>query len=293
MKLTDEERRAVTALLDYKQADEDGVMVTTSRQAIHEVWAILDRLTTPPPASDTAHSDNAMHDDDWDQFEEQVRNIDKEPTTLEPATVGDDDDLAEWLYMEFRRDTKAWSELDHTGKRPWRQSAMNFRLRQPPVSAQPSSTPQMGTTEDALAIKLTELRLDNPGISGRHLAQALLSSGALVKVPTKALSDVATERARQVSAEGWTPEHDDEHKAGEMALAAGCYALNSADGCVKIPTDTESRARTWIPQGWPWLHRWWKPKDPRNDLVRAGALILAEIERLDRAALFKSTEAGA
>jgi hypothetical protein len=27
---------------------------------------------------------------------------------------------------------------------------------------------------------------------------------------------------------------------------------------------------------------WWKPKDRRRDLVRAAALIIAEIERLDR-----------
>jgi hypothetical protein len=35
---------------------------------------------------------------------------------------------------------------------------------------------------------------------------------------------------------------------------------------------------------WPWSVQWWKPKDRRRDLVRAGALIVAEIERLDRAA---------
>lgn len=36
---------------------------------------------------------------------------------------------------------------------------------------------------------------------------------------------------------------------------------------------------------WPWQRKWWKPKDPRRDLVRAGALIIAEIERIDRAAV--------
>jgi hypothetical protein len=34
------------------------------------------------------------------------------------------------------------------------------------------------------------------------------------------------------------------------------------------------------PQGWA---GWWKPKLRRENLVRAGALIIAEIERLDRA----------
>jgi hypothetical protein len=32
---------------------------------------------------------------------------------------------------------------------------------------------------------------------------------------------------------------------------------------------------------------WWKPTNRRRDLVKAGALILAEIERLDRAAGIK------
>jgi hypothetical protein len=34
---------------------------------------------------------------------------------------------------------------------------------------------------------------------------------------------------------------------------------------------------------WPWSLHWWKPKSPRRDLIRAAALIVAEIERLDRA----------
>ncbi|NPW56957.1 hypothetical protein HPR97_34090, partial [Pseudomonas aeruginosa] len=35
---------------------------------------------------------------------------------------------------------------------------------------------------------------------------------------------------------------------------------------------------------WPWDEEWWKPKSARENLVRAGALVLAEIERLDRSA---------
>lgn len=34
---------------------------------------------------------------------------------------------------------------------------------------------------------------------------------------------------------------------------------------------------------WPWDREWWKPKDRRRNLVRAAALLIAEIERLDRA----------
>lgn len=34
------------------------------------------------------------------------------------------------------------------------------------------------------------------------------------------VSLIAAERARQISREGWTPEHDDEHRNGEMAISA-------------------------------------------------------------------------
>lgn len=86
---------------------------------------------------------------------------------------------------------------------------------------------------------------------------------------SQAVIDVTTERRRQIDVEGWTPRHDDEHDDRSLAAAAACYAN---PGALRVP-----------PQ-WPWDHRWWKPSDPRRMLVKAGALILAEIERLDRAA---------
>jgi hypothetical protein len=95
-----------------------------------------------------------------------------------------------------------------------------------------------------------------------------------------AARDVLAERQRQISVEGWTPEHDDEHDSAEMAQAAACYALNAAEQRFTWPFDTL----------WPWSKDWWKPKTPRRDLVRAGALILAEIERLDRAALHQQAD---
>lgn len=44
---------------------------------------------------------------------------------------------------------------------------------------------------------------------------------------TTAARDVLAERQRQVSAEGWTPEHDDEHRSGDMARAAASYAAQA------------------------------------------------------------------
>jgi hypothetical protein len=86
--------------------------------------------------------------------------------------------------------------------------------------------------------------------------------------------DVLDERRRQIEAEGWTPEHDDEHTGGEIAAAAVCYAFTA----VKSPHHINNLI-------WPWPSYWWKPTDKRRNLVKAGALILAEIERLDRSAL--------
>ena len=97
-----------------------------------------------------------------------------------------------------------------------------------------------------------------------------------------AISEIKAERERQRAEEGWTSEHDDTHDRGEMALAAGCYALNAAP---------ERFANGIVPIIWPWAREWWKPKSRRRDLVRAAALIVAEIERIDRASIEKLARA--
>lgn len=79
---------------------------------------------------------------------------------------------------------------------------------------------------------------------------------------------ISAERARQIEAEGWTPEHDDEHITEEMAFAAACY-VTADDGDA-------------VPAVWPWDTECWKPRDRISNLVRAGALIAAEIDRLQR-----------
>ena len=84
------------------------------------------------------------------------------------------------------------------------------------------------------------------------------------------------ERQRQIKKEGWTRAHDDEHADGSLAAAAACYAI------VSVPS-----RRGEVPVAlWPrsWAPSWWKPSNPRRNLVKAAALILAELERIDRAA---------
>lgn len=88
---------------------------------------------------------------------------------------------------------------------------------------------------------------------------------------------IATERERQITSEGWSAAHDDEHDACELNIAADCYLttahLTAVGGCG--PDD--------CPDHWPFDESWWKPSDdPIRSLVKAGALIAAEIDRLQR-----------
>lgn len=95
---------------------------------------------------------------------------------------------------------------------------------------------------------------------------------------------IAAERQRQIDVEGWTPEHDDEHSDGSLALAAACYATSDIYKPVITPG-----GKTLFADPWPWSSEWDKrPVDgtaPRyriRALEKAGALIAAEIDRLAR-----------
>lgn len=90
-----------------------------------------------------------------------------------------------------------------------------------------------------------------------------------------ALQEIEHERLRQESDEGWTPEHDDSHEGGDLAHAAAAYAM----GKMAIVNIGGERTRLW-----PWEDAYWKDGDTRRrQLVKAGALIVAELERLERA----------
>jgi len=105
---------------------------------------------------------------------------------------------------------------------------------------------------------------------------------------SKATDDVLAERQRQMTVEGWTEDHDDQHIDGSMALAACCYASLAAEyvGVCGSGERVHPSSYVCMPPShhWPasWSLAWWKPKSPRRDLVRAAALLIAEIERLDR-----------
>ncbi|MBB4145863.1 hypothetical protein GGQ72_004429, partial [Rhizobium rhizoryzae] len=102
-----------------------------------------------------------------------------------------------------------------------------------------------------------------------------------------AIKDVLDERLRQQSVEGWSLEHDDAHSSGEMAAAAATYAYSTtlSDRHRQYVSGIYSIENSAILRDlWPasWAKSWWKPTDRRRDLVKAAALLVAEIERLDR-----------
>lgn len=90
---------------------------------------------------------------------------------------------------------------------------------------------------------------------------------------------ITAERKRQVTEKGYTPEHDAEHSRGELARAAVAYA---------IPNRSADEAVRFWPAGWPKTpvvnHNVHNPRGREKrirELAKAGALIAAEIDRLN------------
>jgi hypothetical protein len=91
-------------------------------------------------------------------------------------------------------------------------------------------------------------------------------------VPDDGPSLIAAERYRQLEREGYDAAHDDEHPRGQLARAGAAYAIHAA----------YDRDPAEVSEGWPWADGW-KPSDNQiRNLVKAGALIAAEIDRLLR-----------
>ena len=80
---------------------------------------------------------------------------------------------------------------------------------------------------------------------------------------------IKEERTRQIEKEGWTAKHDSTHEPGELVQAAVCYALHDK---IENPPFEDTYQ-------FPWGKEWWKPSDYIRNLVKAGALIAAEIDR--------------
>lgn len=114
---------------------------------------------------------------------------------------------------------------------------------------------------------------------------------------------IAAERLRQAE-EGWTPDHDDRYQGEELARAAVCYSMPPRERD-EVPVKPGSLGEGWeacsvseaeffIPEQWPFAPTDWKPSggmkiaDRLRELSKAGGLIAAEIDRLERLATRRS-----
>ncbi|MBB3004433.1 Lar family restriction alleviation protein [Paraburkholderia tropica] len=177
-------------------------------------------------------------------------------------------------------------------KEEWASFACDENVAQPDERA---AAPQAALTDEqlaGLAYRNCSKYGDNPkreyrsytfGVRAlRNFADSLLATPPTERM-SDAMRDVIAERGRQVSGEGFTPTRDDSYADGQLAQAGAAYAIAVADHTNHI-INSGAAFYTRSPDIWPWSEKWWKPTNPRRALVKAAALILAEIERIDRAA---------
>lgn len=110
-----------------------------------------------------------------------------------------------------------------------------------------------------------------------------------------AIEMITAERRRQIDVEGWSPSHDDTHDRGQLARAAATYAMPL--NVRTLPLLRTNLADVVWPDGEQY-ERWYfnpSPDDRVRELVKAGGLIVAEIERLQRSGVVAepTEEAGA
>lgn len=170
------------------------------------------------------------------------------------------DDEAQRRFDEYQRDTKLAKSEDEVARLTAQRDALQERLNAADQRVDDLET-QLASTEQSRRAWFDSSQAADKRIDG------------LTGTSSRAAADIVAERQRQITAEGYNPDRDDCYSFGELALAAAGYAA-SAGGARSIGRQ---------------LFRWddvhWKPSTPRRDLVKSGALILAEIERIDRAAI--------
>lgn len=96
------------------------------------------------------------------------------------------------------------------------------------------------------------------------------------------VAEIKRERKRQVTEERYGLLHDDKHNHNELAFAAVAYALPDSHRDYWVGHVDKYRRPHW----WPWNPQSFKatPNNRIRELVKAGALIAAEIDRLKREA---------
>jgi hypothetical protein len=94
--------------------------------------------------------------------------------------------------------------------------------------------------------------------------------------PASGIEAIAAERKRQLEVERFRPENDDAYMNDELVRGAVVYAL--PDRWRELP----SGSWTTLSRLWPWTMDWLKLGNRKRELEKAGALLAAEWDRLDR-----------
>lgn len=126
--------------------------------------------------------------------------------------------------------------------------------------------PKFGVSPDASMVRINTINATQRSFTVETV-ELLLAELDKMQQHSSAISDVIAERQRQQSVKGFTTQQDDTYIGGELAAAAICYIE---------PMEAESY--------WPadWFDDSFRPSDYRRNMVKACALLIAEIERLDR-----------
>lgn len=92
---------------------------------------------------------------------------------------------------------------------------------------------------------------------------------------------IAGERMRQIEKEGFDAKHDHEHRNDALAIAGGIYAMpEKARLFTSYGKDGDKE--NYYPLLWPFEPKMYKPTpdDRKRELIKAGALIAAELDRM-------------
>lgn len=95
---------------------------------------------------------------------------------------------------------------------------------------------------------------------------------------------IAEERQRQIEVEGYSQQHDSQHDTSEFICAAIIYAESAKRGIVSHEFGNDNEIEIMVRKNdlryeFPWGDSF-KPSTDIRDLVKAGALIAATIDRI-------------
>lgn len=91
---------------------------------------------------------------------------------------------------------------------------------------------------------------------------------------------IREERLRQIEVEGYSAAHDSEHEDGALAAAAFHMIEAYFDSMPDLAGRIRGSSTLW--EDHPWMHELYEKSGGVRALVVAGALIAAEIDRLNR-----------